>query len=115
MMKTIMFAAVLTAATLPANANQHRLASELIDVEQILNTICRGGTYEQSIDACEPRDKLVDALNQIGYCYGKEGQEGYQMRWHKCTKGSLTIVKTMDDICQSNSAVTKKWCKEHGH
>ena len=27
---------------------------------------------------------MVNVLSAMGYCYGRRGQAGYQMQWHKC-------------------------------
>jgi hypothetical protein len=53
--------------------------------------ICRGSVSpnEDVIGySCQAREAVVSALDKLGWCYGKIGQAGANMRWHKCTKGS---------------------------
>ncbi len=35
------------------------------------------------------RDRIVAGLQQAGYCYGRRGQVGAQMSWHRCGLDSL--------------------------
>lgn len=64
---------------------------DLLSVYQDLNEMCRGwsGDDPHTAQACKVRDKVSKMLAGTGYCYGKKGQAGYQMQWHRCTKGSL--------------------------
>jgi hypothetical protein len=66
-------------------------ATDLMTAESMLNGICRGsvGANEDVIGySCQARQAVVSALDKLGWCYGKIGQAGADMRWHKCTKGS---------------------------
>jgi hypothetical protein len=79
------------ATTAPAQVPPIR---DLITVERKLNTMCRGwspgGVGERRLDQiCSTRDNLRKALNKLGYCYGKQHEAGYQMKWHRCTSTSL--------------------------
>jgi hypothetical protein len=38
--------------------------------------------------SCQARQAVISALDKLGWCYGKAGQIGADMRWHKCTRGS---------------------------
>jgi hypothetical protein len=86
--------AALTLTTTAASAyNEVKL---LLDVEFLLNGMCRGGTGDdpQREDICDQRDALAKRLGQLGWCYGKRGQSGNQMKWHRCTAGSMKITHT---------------------
>lgn len=55
------------------------------------NGQCRGGSGDdpRTSDACDERAAYSMRLRQLGWCYGKRDEAGYQYRWHRCTKGSL--------------------------
>lgn len=40
-------------------------------------------------EACAVREKVSKLLKRSGYCFGKKGQYGGEMWWHKCTANSL--------------------------
>ncbi|MBZ9940140.1 hypothetical protein LB533_03375 [Mesorhizobium sp. BR1-1-13] len=71
-----------TTATSPAR---------LIRQWQAANENCRGGSGDdpQTVKACGARDVLADQLEAAKWCYGKNGQSGYQYKWHRCQKGSI--------------------------
>ena len=50
------------------------------------NALCRGavGSTEKSAAACTQREAIAAKLKAVGWCYGDEGQAGYQMEWHGC-------------------------------
>ncbi|MBO0128989.1 hypothetical protein [Agrobacterium sp. OT33] len=50
------------------------------------NAACRGGSGDlpETNVACERREAIGDKLEAVGWCYGREGEYGYQMRWHAC-------------------------------
>lgn len=80
-------ALVLPAAAAPS-------VQELLKAEAAANAACRGSTEPESIqtqEECDRRDRLVGRLSQEGMCYGRQGEVGAQMRWHRCGPGSLTI------------------------
>jgi len=58
----------------------------LIAKVKLLNDQCRGGSGDdpKTLEACESRDTLNIKLNQLGWCYGKKSDAGYQMKWHQC-------------------------------
>lgn len=55
------------------------------------NDACRGGPGDSKATwaACDEREAYGKRLDQLGWCYGKRGQYGYQMKWHVCTPSSL--------------------------
>src|SRR5215216_1450096 len=57
---------------------------KLLDRWHEANGYCRGGSGEETIWWCTVRDGLDEILSTRGWCYGKTGQAGYQMQWHKC-------------------------------
>jgi hypothetical protein len=58
---------------------------------QELNGRCRGGSGndEETWRACDLREYIYPALVSGGWCYGREGDAGYQMEWHRCARDSL--------------------------
>ncbi len=65
----------------------------LIKQANKLNDQCRGGSGDNlaTIKACDKRDKIIDELALKGWCYGHEGQAGYQRQWEKCYTASENI------------------------
>jgi hypothetical protein len=63
---------------------------DLISVERALTAMCRAWSSDDkhTDEVCHVRDKMGEALNKLGYCYGKEGQVGMEMEWRKCTQHS---------------------------
>lgn len=55
------------------------------------NGQCRGGSGDdpKTHDACDEREAYSKRLSQLGWCYGKRGQAGYQLQWHRCGPGSI--------------------------
>lgn len=53
-----------------------------------LNSTCRGGSGDspETMAACENRDAFYPKIKKRGWCWGKEGQLGYEQRWGKCSK-----------------------------
>jgi hypothetical protein len=58
----------------------------LIQKEIVLNDACRGGSGDEEATqkSCAERDAVVSILQSRGWCYGTEGQAGYQRSWQKC-------------------------------
>ncbi|MDQ0318978.1 hypothetical protein QO002_001116 [Pararhizobium capsulatum DSM 1112] len=50
------------------------------------NGDCRGGpgNSAETLRACDRRDAVGAKLDAVGWCYGREGEYGYQMEWHVC-------------------------------
>jgi hypothetical protein len=50
------------------------------------NGSCRGnsGDDPETWKACERREAIGAKLDKIGWCYGREGEAGYQHQWHVC-------------------------------
>jgi hypothetical protein len=66
-------------------------ATDLLTAESMLDGICRGSSsYNEDMRgySYQARQAVISALDKLGWCYGKSGQIGAEMRWHKCTKGS---------------------------
>jgi hypothetical protein len=53
------------------------------------NEVCRGTSDDGTMPACDRRDEVSAQLDLVGWCYGKKGQAGYQMKWHACGRGSI--------------------------
>lgn len=56
------------------------------------NSVCRGGSGDSPATnmACERREAISEKLQTAGWCYGREGEYGYQVRWHACEATSYT-------------------------
>lgn len=65
-------------------------ATALIHAEAAVDAKCRStdGTRETEI-ACEQRAAYMMRLNEIGWCFGKQGDGGANMKWHRCTRTSF--------------------------
>lgn len=80
--------------SLLATTVQASPAHDLIDLAVEIDAICRGSSSSDRHlveTVCCIRSKFDVALNRMGYCYGKDGQVGSEMEWHKCTKTSLYV------------------------
>lgn len=52
---------------------------------------CRGGfsSDPETGRACDAREHTQKSLAAAGWCYGRQGEYGYQMKWHRCESRSL--------------------------
>jgi hypothetical protein len=89
MKKILMTGFAVLALTVAASA--HACPSSLFTKWYALNEACRGGHGDdpKTDEACRIRQQVSHAIYARGYCYGKEGQGGSQMEWHRCTPTSL--------------------------
>lgn len=78
-------------AVLPLRQQTPTRIRVMIDKWQEANSVCRGGSPGQSRTekACEGRSELEIEFELLGYCYGKQGEAGYQAAWHECGPNSL--------------------------
>ena len=85
-----LLAAAAPGGVAPAFARDDPLKT-MISAEHDLDVMCRGGDPEEftTVEACKQRNKLVKALHDKNYCYGKKGQTAANMQWHKCGPHSL--------------------------
>ncbi len=85
--------------------------ARLLDQWRNLNTQCRGGSGDSdaTVAVCERRDILSTKLKAVGWCYGRDGEYGYQMEWHSCgqpqaagstgsSSGIATLSKRPDPV-----------------
>lgn len=79
----------LIAFWMPAHAAT--IAQDIADAEK-LNGLCRGSSSDLvSTDMhCKKRDAAYAALEKRGWCWGREGQAGYEMKWEPCIKNSAS-------------------------
>ena len=84
-----MAAILLVPAVAPADAQMPGLDALLADAAAY-DARCRGGSGDdpETWQACGARDYIYWLLGTQGLCYGKEGQAGFEMRWHLCEAGS---------------------------
>jgi hypothetical protein len=81
----ILAATVAVALSLVTAATAALLSTDkLIERWQEANGYCRGGSGEETMSWCAVRDGFDAILLIRGWCYGKVGEAGYQMRWHPC-------------------------------
>lgn len=61
---------------------------KLMKQEEELNGQCRGGSGDspKTMAACEKRDKVLDQIKRKGWCWGSDGQAGYERSWVKCKR-----------------------------
>jgi hypothetical protein len=64
--------------------------ADLLASERLLDGICRGSAGDDDMIgySCQGRQAVISALDKLGWCYGKNGQTGADMRWHRCTRDS---------------------------
>lgn len=69
-----------------------REPSRVIAQWQEENGLCRGGSgnSDETTEACGRRDSIAAKLQNVGWCYGRPGEYGYQMHWHPCDESSNT-------------------------
>lgn len=86
----LLFCFMSFAGAFPAKAQSSTVA-DLLVVYGKLNGMCRGWVTnepEHRGEVCAVREKVGLALDRLNFCYGKRGQSGNQMKWHKCNKES---------------------------
>jgi len=76
-------------ATGDASAARNAEVKSLLAQARELNRRCRGTEGATNPAVCEQRDAKFDELNNVGWCYGKEGEFGYQQEWHMCGPTSI--------------------------
>jgi hypothetical protein len=66
-------------------------AATLIELWLDANGRCRGGAGDaaRTDAACAERERLGGRLDGLDWCYGKRGQIGAEMQWHRCMSTSL--------------------------
>ena len=59
---------------------------KLMRQEEQLNSQCRGGSGNApaTMAACEKRENILAKIKTQGWCWGTEGQYGYEQDWTKC-------------------------------
>jgi len=62
---------------------------EILSRQSEANGFCRGGAGEETDAWCTIRDGLTDILVSRGWCYGKQGEIGADMKWQRCGPSSL--------------------------
>ena len=84
------FGLTATATPPPAKARQAEPDRTLIDMWLEADSSCRGGRGDspKTEAACGERERISARLEKLGNCYGRKGEIGAEMVWHKCEKGS---------------------------
>lgn len=64
-----------------------QMVDMLIKQERELNSRCRGSEgADENSTVCEDRNDIAKELEKAGWCYGRDGEAGYQMDWHPCSE-----------------------------
>ncbi len=73
-----------------AQGNAPGDAQSLLQRFEQLNGRCRGGSGNDPATwaACDERERLGPRLNALGWCFGREGEMGAEMQWHRCGPNS---------------------------
>lgn len=79
------------AAVSNANAQSRNDPKTMMRLWHEANSACRGGSGDDPKTelACEEREAYSTRLGQLGWCYGKQGEYGYQHQWHRCGRRSM--------------------------
>lgn len=66
-------------------AHSATIEQDIAEVER-LNDLCRGGSGDNPATAryCKKRDAAYSALTKRGWCFGHDGQAGYERQWEEC-------------------------------
>lgn len=72
-------------------ANATETVAELRDLYDEADDKCRvpGSQEAKTVVACMSRAIYGQALNEKGWCWGREDQPNAEMQWHECTPASL--------------------------
>jgi hypothetical protein len=107
-MRKYVIALAALAFVMVTGAAQAQTAQGLLRQAKILNGMCRGSMddWEQQKAVCCGRAQVFVRLNQLGWCYGKRGQYGAQMEWHRCTSRSHRNTPA-DDFCEDDTQATR--------
>lgn len=94
MKKTIL--AMLVSAPILASAGT--IKTEIAAAEE-LNTKCRGGSGDNPATEkiCADRDRAYGNLRKRGWCYGHDGQAGYERKWGRCNASSEKVALYLPD------------------
>ena len=65
-------------------------AATVLRLEREANGRCRGGSgdSQETWEACGARDAYGRIPAMLGWCYGRRGEAGHQMSWHRCEANS---------------------------
>lgn len=75
---------------LPSTVRARLQAAEMSNIQTIMvlerdaNGKCRGGGVEDLWGPCGEREEYGERLYELGMCYGRRGEAGYQQSWHRC-------------------------------
>jgi hypothetical protein len=86
-----LFALAACLISVAAAAQSRSDAATMIRLWHEANLQCRGGAGDDQSthDACDEREAYGKRLDALGWCYGRKGESGYQMKWHRCTARSF--------------------------
>jgi hypothetical protein len=78
----------------PTDSTQEAIPTavqSLLELWEKQNAKCRGGSGDEpeTLRMCDARDETSRRLDKLDYCYGKNGQIGAEMEWHRCGPDSI--------------------------
>ncbi|WFT96081.1 hypothetical protein QA633_02885 [Bradyrhizobium barranii] len=78
-------------ALAPASGRMPAKPDPLVLLARHADEQCRGtsGSEEATNLRCSFRDQVFETLEASGYCFGKKGQIGADMAWHRCGPTSI--------------------------
>lgn len=79
-------------STTPPRSRANSNPRDLIRLWHEANATCRGSTDPnppETLEACKVRETLGSQLDRLNWCYGKNGEYGFQMKGHRCTGSSM--------------------------
>lgn len=72
----------------PSKAATRMQIEPLLARADELNGVCRGSSHpEETKRYCDERDQIMDEIRSAGWCWGHQGQAGYQRTWVVCQPG----------------------------
>lgn len=84
--KAYIFSPAIFKMTESENEQEDTKIKSLIDKEESLNNLCRGGSGDDpnTQKACEDRESLFKEIETLGWCWGPEDAIGAEKTWVKC-------------------------------
>lgn len=76
-----------------SNPSPPKNVALLMEKEAILNDKCRGGAGGEvaTFKACDERDMILTQIEAKGWCWGHEGQAGYERTWEPCNSATAKV------------------------
>lgn len=90
---TALLAVALSALFPAATLSQSPDVKKWLERHDVLDGWCRGDAEGKLTDkACNLREAVGAELERLNWCYGRNGEAGYQKRWHVCGPDSQRLT-----------------------